>query len=165
VIPHTRTLLFSGNMAVRVIGHPSGVEIGFDVLRSMLVGLAINAAQLACLLLPYASLVRAYAPARRAAAQRAIYYRFWLLPAALLPKTPALINLTASRRDSIAVMLLLLASVAVALPTKPVAARRIASCGGAALGQEQKPGPNGSPTAPVSSRAAAPECETIRWSA
>jgi hypothetical protein len=84
VIPHTRTLMFSGNLAVQVIGHPSGAQIGFDVLRSMLVGFALAAAQLMTLLLPFVSLVRAYAPARRSAAQRALYYRIWLLPAALL---------------------------------------------------------------------------------
>lgn len=84
VIPHTRTLMFGGNFAIRVIGHPTGAQIGFDVLRAMLVGFALSAAQFVTLLLPFASLLRAYAPARRGTAQRALYYRFWLLPAALL---------------------------------------------------------------------------------
>jgi hypothetical protein len=84
VIPHTRTLMFAGNFAVRVLGHPSAMQIGLDVLRSMLVGFALIVVQLATLLLPFASLLRAYAPARRGAAQRALYYRIWLLPAALL---------------------------------------------------------------------------------
>jgi hypothetical protein len=84
VIPHTRTLMFGGNFAVRVIGHPTGAQIGFDVLRAMLVGFALSAVQFVTLLLPFASLLRAYAPARRGTAQRALYYRFWLLPAALL---------------------------------------------------------------------------------
>ena len=86
VIPHTRTLMFEGNFAVRVIGHPSrAFEIALDVLRAMLrAGRADVRSQLACLLLPFASLVRAYAPARRSAALRVMYYRIWLLPAALL---------------------------------------------------------------------------------
>jgi hypothetical protein len=84
VIPYTRTLLFAGNFAVRVIGHPSGAQIGGDVVRSMLVGFGVTAIEFVCLLLPFTSLVRAYAPARRDAAQRALHYRLWLLPAAAL---------------------------------------------------------------------------------
>jgi hypothetical protein len=84
VIPHTRTLMFAGDFAVHLVGHPSGFEIAIDVLRAMLAQVALSAVQLGCLLLPYASLARAYAPARKEAALRVMYYRFWLVPAAML---------------------------------------------------------------------------------
>ena len=84
VIPYTRTLMFEGNFAVRVIGDPSDVGIALDVLRAMLAQVLLTAAQLLALLLPFASLVRAYAPARRHAALRVLLYRIWLLPGALL---------------------------------------------------------------------------------
>jgi hypothetical protein len=85
IIPHTRTLLFEGNFAVRLVGHPSTSEIVLDVLRAALSETVLTAVQLGCLLLPYVSLVRAYgAPQREEAAVRVMYYRIWLLPAALL---------------------------------------------------------------------------------
>lgn len=84
VIPYTRTLMFEGNFAVRIIGQPSGAEIALDVVRAMLAQVALTGAQLLALLLPFASLVRAYAPARRHAALRVLLYRIWLLPAALV---------------------------------------------------------------------------------
>jgi len=84
VIPHTRTLMFKGSFQVDVIGHPSAAAIALDVARASLVELGLTAVQLGCLLLPFASLVRAYAPQRKHAAERALFYRIWLLPAAML---------------------------------------------------------------------------------
>lgn len=85
IIPHTRTLLFEGNFAISVVGKASTEDIVLDVLRAALVQLAICALQLACLLLPFASLIRAYAhPDRHIAALRVLYYRFWLLPFSVL---------------------------------------------------------------------------------
>ena len=84
VIPHTRTLLFAGNFDVQLVGHPSQADVAWDIVRAMLIELGLTGLQLGCLLLPFASLVRAYAPARRDAAPRALYYRIWLLPAAML---------------------------------------------------------------------------------
>lgn len=83
VIPHTRTLLFEGNFSVRVLGQPSQLEIAVDVARAMGVQLTLSAVEIGCLTLPFVSLVRAYAPARRRAAVRVMLYRMWLLPAAL----------------------------------------------------------------------------------
>jgi hypothetical protein len=83
VIPYTRTLMFEGSFAVRLIGDPSPQAIALDVARAMLAQLVLSGAQLLSLLLPFASLVRAYAPARRHAAVRVLLYRFWLLPASL----------------------------------------------------------------------------------
>jgi hypothetical protein len=83
VIPHTRTLLFEGEFQVRVLGTPDTAAIAVDVLRAMGVQLALSAVDLACLTLPFVSLVRAYAPARRHAALRVMLYRGWLMPAAL----------------------------------------------------------------------------------
>ncbi len=85
IIPHTRTLLFEGDFRVRVVGHPDQVAIALDVARAALCELGLTALQLGCLLLPFASLVRAYAPPqRRHAALRVLFYRIWLLPAAML---------------------------------------------------------------------------------
>jgi hypothetical protein len=85
VIPYTRTLLFEGNFVVRVLGHPSAAEIAIDVVRAALCAAVLTGVQLAALLFPYASLVRAYAqPQRRNAAVRVLFYRIWLLPATML---------------------------------------------------------------------------------
>jgi hypothetical protein len=85
VIPYTRTLLFKGAFEVVLVGHPSGLGIALDVARAALAELALNAVRLGCLLLPFASLVRAYShPQRMNAALRVMFYRFWLLPATLL---------------------------------------------------------------------------------
>lgn len=82
VIPHTRTLLF-GAMQVQVLGTPAGGEIGMDIARAMAAQVALTAVELLALALPFASLVRAYAPeGRRAAAIRFVLYRGWLLPMA-----------------------------------------------------------------------------------
>jgi hypothetical protein len=83
IIPHTRTLLFEGEFRVRVLGNPDDAQIALDVLRAMGVQLAMSALEIGCLMLPFVSLVRAYAPERRHAALRVMLYRAWLLPAAL----------------------------------------------------------------------------------
>jgi hypothetical protein len=85
IIPYTRTLLFEGNFSVRMVGAPSASDIVLDLLLAMGVQLASTSIELLCLLLPFASLVRAYArPGRHAAAMRAMYYRFWLMPGAAM---------------------------------------------------------------------------------
>jgi hypothetical protein len=84
VVPYTRTLLFE-HLAIKVVGQPSGLEIGADVVRAMLIEAGLSAVRFGCLFLPYVTLVRAYAPAeRRNAAIVAMLYRGWLLPAGRL---------------------------------------------------------------------------------
>lgn len=80
VIPHTRLLEF-GNMQVKVLGTPSELDLMIDVARAVGVQLVLTGIQLACLLLPFVSLVSAYAKPRRLAAGRVVLYRFWLGPA------------------------------------------------------------------------------------
>ena len=84
VIPHTRLLLFRGDFAVQVLGKPTEAQIALDVLQAALLQVALTGLGFACLLLPFTSLVRAYAPGKQVAAARALYYRAWLLPAALV---------------------------------------------------------------------------------
>jgi hypothetical protein len=84
IIPHTRTLLFAGNFQVKVLGHADQGAIALDVARAMGVQLVLSSVELLCLMLPFVSLVRAYAPARSHAAARMMLYRFWLLPGAVL---------------------------------------------------------------------------------
>jgi hypothetical protein len=84
VIPYTRTLLFVGDFTVRVIGRPTQDQIALDVLAAAGTQVLISGLELLCLLIPFRSLVRAYAPGRETAAERVVYYRFWILPAALL---------------------------------------------------------------------------------
>jgi len=50
----------------------------------MLIGLVMFAIELGALAVPFISLVRSYAPDRRAAATRVLLYRGWLLPYASL---------------------------------------------------------------------------------
>lgn len=83
VIPHTRTLLFRGDFAVEVLGKASSSQIALDVAQAALLQVGSTLVSFACLFLPFTSLVRAYAPGKQAAAARALYYRAWLLPAAL----------------------------------------------------------------------------------
>lgn len=85
IIPHTRTLEFGDGFGIRLIGHPDGAAIAFDVVRALAVQAAHFVVELAAIALPYTSLVRAYAhPKRRDAALRAVLYRAWLMPAAVL---------------------------------------------------------------------------------
>jgi hypothetical protein len=83
VIPHTRTLLFAAG-AIVVQGAPTPEAIAFDVVRAIVVQLGLSAIELFSLLLPFASLVAAYAPERKEAAIRLVLYRFWLGPLAAL---------------------------------------------------------------------------------
>jgi hypothetical protein len=84
IIPHTRTLEFGGNFAIRMLGAPNDTDIVLDVLRAMGVQLVLSGVELLSLMLPFVSLVRAYAPRRSHAAVRMMLYRAWLLPAAAL---------------------------------------------------------------------------------
>lgn len=85
VVPHTRTLLFAGSFEVSVLGRPGVGEMAFDVVRAMFVEILLSGIALACLALPFVSLVKAYAPIDRShAALRALLYRGWLLPFAWL---------------------------------------------------------------------------------
>jgi hypothetical protein len=84
VVPYTRTLQFE-HLAVTLIGRPTELEIGLDVVRAMLIEGGLTAVRFGCLFLPYVTLVRAYAPPqRRNAAILAMLYRGWLLPAGRL---------------------------------------------------------------------------------
>jgi hypothetical protein len=83
VIPHTRTLLFRGDFAIEVIGKPTTEQIAFDVAQAALLQVGLTLVSVAALLLPFTSLVRAYAPDKQVAAARVLYYRAWLLPAAM----------------------------------------------------------------------------------
>lgn len=83
VIPHTRTLLFRGDFVVELIGKPTAQQIVLDVAQAALLQVGLTLVSVAALLLPFTSLVRAYAPGKQVAAARVLYYRAWLLPAAL----------------------------------------------------------------------------------
>jgi hypothetical protein len=85
VIPNTKTLMFGSVFSVIVQGHPSSGAIALDVVLAMLLQLASFGLDFLALAVPYASLVRAYAPAdRRPAALRVLLYRSWLAPCATL---------------------------------------------------------------------------------
>jgi hypothetical protein len=84
VIPYTTTLLFGGAFSVAVQGQPSANGIALDIVAAMFIALGVFSFELAALWLPYVSLVRAYAPERRAAATRVLLYRSWLIPFASL---------------------------------------------------------------------------------
>lgn len=83
ILPFTRTLYFGAGTIV-VQGTPSQAEIIFDVARAIVVQLGLSTVELLSLLLPFASLVAAYAPGRKDAATRMVLYRFWLGPLAAL---------------------------------------------------------------------------------
>jgi hypothetical protein len=83
VLPYTRTLYFGGGTIV-VQGAATEAAIAFDVARAIAVQLGLSAVELLSLLLPFASLVAAYAPGRKDAATRMVLYRFWLGPLAAL---------------------------------------------------------------------------------
>jgi len=83
IIPLTRTLWFA-DFKVYVEGNPSTQTIALDVARAIAVQLGLSAVELLSLLLPFASLVAAYAPLRKEAATRLVLYRFWLGPFAAL---------------------------------------------------------------------------------
>jgi hypothetical protein len=83
VMPHTRTLWFAAGTII-VQGSPAPDAIAFDVARAVLVQLGLSTIELLSLLLPFASLVAAYAPERKEAAIRLVLYRFWLGPFAAL---------------------------------------------------------------------------------
>lgn len=83
VMPHTRTLWFAA-WTIIVQGAPTQDAIAFDVVRAVLVQLGLSTVELLSMLLPFASLVAAYAPERRDAAIRLVLYRFWLSPLAAL---------------------------------------------------------------------------------
>lgn len=83
IIPHTRTLNF-GAGTIALVGTPTQAEIVLDVARAIAVQLAVSLVELACLVLPFASLVGAYAAPRKEAAVRYVLYRFWLAQLAIL---------------------------------------------------------------------------------
>jgi hypothetical protein len=83
VMPHTRTLWFAAGKIVTQ-GSPTQQMIALDVARAIAVQVGLSAVELLSLLLPFASLVAAYAPERKEAAIRLVLYRFWLGPAAAL---------------------------------------------------------------------------------
>jgi hypothetical protein len=85
IIPHTRTLLFGGSFGVSVVGTPSAGLVALDVARAAALQIVLTGIELACLALPFVSLVRAYgSPGRAHAALRVVLYRGWLVPFAWL---------------------------------------------------------------------------------
>lgn len=137
IIPHTRTLMFEGNFGVRVLGHPSEVEIVLDIARAAAVQLGLSGAELLALMLPFVSLVRAYAPNRQHAAARVLLYRVWMLPGAwlllyatfwLLPATDAA-SLTNGQKMLVVVMELLLTAIVPVLLFVAMGATARMSCG------------------------------------
>lgn len=87
IIPHTRTLLFLGDFQIRVLGSPPAdtVAIALDVVRAGLIQVALTVAYLLSLLVPFTSLVRAYAGEAEAIyAARVLLYRIWLAPLGLV---------------------------------------------------------------------------------
>jgi hypothetical protein len=85
VIPHTKTMMFGGSLAITLQGKPTAAEIALDVVTAMAIQLGLFTIELAALALPYTSLIRAYADEpRRAAAWRVLLYRSWLVPSATL---------------------------------------------------------------------------------
>jgi len=100
VMPHTRTLWFAAG-AIIVQGAPTPEMIAFDVVRAIAVQLGLSAIELLSLLLPFASLVAAYAPERKEAATRLLLYRFWLGPLATLIGQAAEWSLPVSFFDSV----------------------------------------------------------------
>src|SRR5690349_19614430 len=79
----SRTLWFAAGEII-VQGAPTQQMIALDVARAIAVQVGLSAIELLSLLLPFASLVAAYAPERKEAAIRLVLYRFWLGPAAAL---------------------------------------------------------------------------------
>ncbi len=84
IIPNTKTLLFGGSLQLIVQGHPTATQIALDVLIAMLMQTGAFLLDMLAMGLPYTTLVRAYAPERRAVAVRVLFYRSWLVPAATL---------------------------------------------------------------------------------
>lgn len=83
IIPFTRTLWFA-DFKVFIEGKPSTELIALDVARAIAVQVGLSTVELLSLLLPFTSLVAAYAPERKDAATRLVLYRFWLGPLAAL---------------------------------------------------------------------------------
>ena len=79
IIPHTRTVLFGPGFSTTLLGQVSTVELVADVIRAAGVQLAYLLVTVLALILPYASLVRAYAPGRQVTAARVLLYRLWLV--------------------------------------------------------------------------------------
>ena len=109
IIPHTRTLLFKGHFQVQVLNKASPGEIALDVLQAGAVQLTFNLVELLSLLLPFVTLVRAYAPGRQHAAARMLYYRAWLLPVGWLLIYATYFLLPSAETNQASAMLLLLA--------------------------------------------------------
>ena len=84
VIPHTRTLLFGAGQ-IEVIGAQDSMSIALDVARAGLIQLGLTTAYVLSLMLPFTSLVRAYAGEVQVNyAIRCLLYRVWLVPFGLL---------------------------------------------------------------------------------
>lgn len=125
IMPHTQLLLFE-SLTVRVLGTPSGFELGVDVLRAMLIETVLSAIRFGCLFFPFVSLVRAYAePQRHEAAMRMMFYRAWVVPAFMLlyyygvhwplpvgPEPPAVLPPLSVVSGSVTLLLLMLTMMA-----------------------------------------------------
>lgn len=80
-VAYTFELRFGAALALRVTA-PDAAALAVDLLRAFGIGLALFAAGMLTLALPYVSLLRAYGrPGAARAAVRLVLYRAWLLPA------------------------------------------------------------------------------------
>jgi hypothetical protein len=85
VIPHTRTLVFGPGLQVDFVGQVSGSEIALDILRAMLFQLLFDGIVITALVLPFASLAKSYGNIQSATgAIGTVFYRYWLIPGAML---------------------------------------------------------------------------------
>lgn len=85
VTPFTHTLMFGPELSLDVVGGAGPLPIWLDVLRAMGIGLALAIIALLAWVIPFASLVRAFADGSRSesptkAAWRTALYRTWIVP-------------------------------------------------------------------------------------
>ncbi len=84
IVPFTHTLQFKANFALDVVSKP-GLTLATDLAQSMTIGLLLSLVSFLTWSVPFASLLKAFAPENeRSAAPRAAYrtalYRVWLVP-------------------------------------------------------------------------------------
>lgn len=85
VIPHTRTLLFGPGLRISLVGSYRPIEIAFDIVRAMIFQLLFDGIFIAALVIPFASLAKSYGGTKgTSAAIGTVFYRYWLIPAAML---------------------------------------------------------------------------------
>jgi len=81
ILPYTRTLNFVGVFQVRTLGKVTSSIVAWDIVQAVGLSLAVATLSAVSLLLPYASLTRAYASGMAPQLPfRFMGYRLWLLP-------------------------------------------------------------------------------------